>query len=90
MQQPPQQQAKPSFEHMVLKYMANQDTIVKQQGVTIQNLERQIGQLAKQLQERPQGALPSNTVVNPKETAMAIQLRSGKALDEPHRYWWME
>ena len=43
MQQPPQQPAKPSFKDMVLKYMANQDTIVKQQGVTIQNLERQIG-----------------------------------------------
>ena len=34
-QQPPQQPAKPSFEDMVLKYMMNQDTIVKQQGVTI-------------------------------------------------------
>ena len=40
MQQPPQHPAKPSFEDMVLKYMVNQDTIVKQQGVTIQNLER--------------------------------------------------
>ena len=53
MQHPPQQQARPSFEDLVLRYMANQDvimkqqeaamkqheTLMKQQGVTIQNLE---------------------------------------------------
>ena len=91
-----QQQAKPSFEELVLKYMANQDvyvkqqesilkqheTMMKQQGVTIQNLERQIRQLARQLQERPKGAFPGNTVVNPRETAMLISLWNGKANDE--------
>ena len=62
--------------------MANYDATLKQQSVTIQNLERQVGQLAKQLLERPPGSLPGNTIVNPKETAMAIQLRSGKVLEE--------
>ena len=58
------------------------ETMMKQQGVTIQNLERQIGQLARHLQERPKGALPGNTVVNPRETAMSISLWNGKANDE--------
>ncbi|XP_062080093.1 uncharacterized protein LOC133784817 [Humulus lupulus] len=46
------------------------------------NLEMQVGQLANMLQSRPQGNLPSNTEVNPKEQCNAISLRSGKKLEE--------
>ncbi|XP_062075444.1 uncharacterized protein LOC133779485 [Humulus lupulus] len=35
------------------------------------------------LNNRPQGNLPSNTVVNPKENCQAILLRSGKQVEQP-------
>lgn len=58
----------------------------KSQAVAIQNLEIQMGQIAKILNRRPQGALPSNTEVNPKnhgqEQCKAVTLRSGKQLEE--------
>ena len=50
---------------------------------SIRNLEMQVGQLENMLQSRPQGNLPSNTEVNPKEQCNAISLRSGKKLEEP-------
>ncbi|KAL5758536.1 hypothetical protein ACOSP7_021147 [Xanthoceras sorbifolium] len=51
---------------------------VQQSQVAIQNLEVQVGQLARSSQSRAQGALPSNTETNPKENCMALTLRSGK------------
>ncbi|GJR29306.1 hypothetical protein Tco_1105538 [Tanacetum coccineum] len=42
-----------------------------------------MGQLAKVLQERPQGALPSNTVPNPREDVKVITTRSGITLAGP-------
>ena len=53
---------------------------LQQQSVQIQNLELQIGQLALAQNSRPQGTLPSNTEVNPKEQCNAIVLRGGKKL----------
>ncbi|XP_062104485.1 uncharacterized protein LOC133815692 [Humulus lupulus] len=50
---------------------------------SIRNLEMQVGQLANMLNTRPQGNLPSNTVVNPKEQCQAITLRSGKEIEGP-------
>ncbi|GKE54105.1 hypothetical protein Tco_1489261 [Tanacetum coccineum] len=41
------------------------------------------GILAKALQERPQGALPSNTVPNPREQINLITTRSGLTTAEP-------
>ncbi|XP_016185558.1 uncharacterized protein LOC107627219 [Arachis ipaensis] len=43
----------------------------------MRNLERQVGQLAKQ-DERPTNVLPSDTIPNPGEECKAVQLRSGK------------
>ncbi|XP_062113835.1 uncharacterized protein LOC133824849 [Humulus lupulus] len=43
------------------------------------NLEMEVGQL----ESRPQGNLPSNTEVNPKEQCHAISLRSDAKLEEP-------
>ncbi|GJQ97353.1 reverse transcriptase domain-containing protein [Tanacetum coccineum] len=42
-----------------------------------------MGQMQKALQERPHGALPSNTIPNPREEIKAITTRSGFVLDEP-------
>ncbi|XP_022891639.1 uncharacterized protein LOC111406445 [Olea europaea var. sylvestris] len=41
---------------------------------SIKKLEAQIGQIAQQLTERPQGTLPGNTMINPKEQLMAIKV----------------
>ncbi|KAG8486462.1 hypothetical protein CXB51_019744 [Gossypium anomalum] len=52
---------------------------------SIQELENQIGQLAKMILERPQGSLPSNTEPNPKEHVKAVTLRSGKVFTESEK-----
>ncbi|KAK4387402.1 hypothetical protein Sango_2346800 [Sesamum angolense] len=50
---------------------------------SIQNLESQMSQLASSVSKlESQGKLPSQTVVNPKQNASAIVLRSGKELQE--------
>ncbi|XP_062119235.1 uncharacterized protein LOC133832983 [Humulus lupulus] len=43
----------------------------------------QVGQLVNMLNTRPQGNLPRNIVVNPKEKCQAIILRSGKEIEGP-------
>ncbi|GJT50568.1 reverse transcriptase domain-containing protein [Tanacetum coccineum] len=43
-------------------------------------MQNQIGLLTKALLERPQGALPSNTIPNPREKIKAITTRSGIVL----------
>jgi len=40
-----------------------------------------VGQIAKTLAERPQGSLPCNTEINPREQVKAITLRSGKEVE---------
>ena len=55
---------------------------LKNSEASIMNIEIQLGQISKQLLERPQGSLPSNTVTNPKEQVNAITLRNGKELVE--------
>ncbi|XP_016195517.1 putative uncharacterized protein DDB_G0282133 [Arachis ipaensis] len=55
-------------------------TLIKGQEryeATMKNLERQVGQLAKQT-ERPTNVLPSDIIPNPREECKAVQLRSGK------------
>ena len=47
-----------------------------------------MGQMAttiSQLQSRDSGKLPSQTIVNPRENANAITLRSGKQLKTPQK-----
>ncbi|MED6177969.1 hypothetical protein PIB30_103187 [Stylosanthes scabra] len=41
-----------------------------------------MGQIAKQLTEKPPNTFPSNTITNPKEECKAIQLRSGKKVEK--------
>ncbi|XP_062114018.1 uncharacterized protein LOC133825034 [Humulus lupulus] len=50
---------------------------------SIRSLETQVGQLAKLMVDRNQGALPSSTVVNPKEQCQAVTLRSGTKYEGP-------
>ena len=45
--------------------------------------QQMLGQLIKQLNERSQGSLPSDTEKNPKEQVKAITLRSGRELEAP-------
>ncbi|XP_057425760.1 uncharacterized protein LOC130719138 [Lotus japonicus] len=54
----------------------------KNQEASIKNLENQVGQISKQLSERPPGMFPSNTVPNPRENISAVTLRSGKVMHE--------
>ena len=42
-----------------------------------------MGQISKQLTERPKGTFPSDTIVNPREQCNAISLRSGKVVSPP-------
>ena len=64
--------------------MMNQvDSHAQSLQVSIQNLERQVDQLAKAVAERGPGKLPSNIEVNPKKTTKAMTLCSGKVLDDP-------
>ncbi|XP_022867235.1 uncharacterized protein LOC111386964 [Olea europaea var. sylvestris] len=86
-----QQEKKPSLGEMFSQYMQNTDKVFQRidtnfqnQQASIKKLETQIGQIAQQLAERPQGTLPSNTMVNPKEQVQAITTRSGVQLPEIH------
>ncbi|XP_076930950.1 uncharacterized protein LOC143595944 [Bidens hawaiensis] len=60
------------------------ETFMKNQEASIQNLNRQMGEIASRLNERPPGTLSSNTEQNPKGFAKAVITRSGAgAHDEP-------
>ncbi|PPS13899.1 hypothetical protein GOBAR_AA06680 [Gossypium barbadense] len=63
----------------------NTETTLKNQQVSIQGLETQIGQLAKLISERPQGSLPSNTESNPREQLNTITIQDEEGLVEPEQ-----
>jgi hypothetical protein len=86
-----QLEKKPSLGEMFNQYMQRTDKVFQQidtnfqnQQASIKKLETQIGQIAQQLTERPQGTLPGNTMINPKEQVQAITTRSGVQLPEIH------
>ena len=56
--------------------MSNQKSIES----AIENLEVQVGQLAKQLAERPSNSFTANTKKNPKEECKVVMTRSKKAI----------
>ncbi|KAJ9129796.1 hypothetical protein P3X46_035244 [Hevea brasiliensis] len=74
----------------IVKALANNTQQFQQETRnSIQNIERQIGQLASsvsKLEAQGSGKLPSQTVMNPRENASAILLWSGKEVDNqtPH------
>ncbi|XP_019258168.1 PREDICTED: uncharacterized protein LOC109236441 [Nicotiana attenuata] len=51
-------------------------------ATTVRNLERQMGQLASAQNNRPAGALPSDTEANPRAALNAVSLRNGRQLEE--------
>ncbi|XP_022855423.1 uncharacterized protein LOC111376682 [Olea europaea var. sylvestris] len=76
-----QQERRPSLGEIFQQYVQKTDKVFQQidtnfqnQQASIKKLEIQIGQIAQQLVERPQGTLPSNTMINPKEQLMAIEI----------------
>ncbi|KAG8475506.1 hypothetical protein CXB51_032293 [Gossypium anomalum] len=80
----PQVEASNSLENLLKMCMAKNDTLIQSQATTLKNLENQIGQLATELRNRPQGTLPSNTenLRNlGKKHIKAVALRSGKILE---------
>ncbi|KAM6575407.1 hypothetical protein CsatA_023734 [Cannabis sativa] len=85
-QQPhqPQGSQTSSLESLMRDYMAKNDAVIQSQAASLRNLEVQLGQLANDLKNRPQGTLPSDTE-NPrrdgKEHCKAVTLRSGKIIE---------
>ena len=61
---------------------ANVDQAIQAQQATIQNLERQIGQLAKTVSDREKEKLPRTSQVNSREDLMAISIVSEQELDK--------
>ncbi|XP_062103859.1 uncharacterized protein LOC133814974 [Humulus lupulus] len=64
--------------------MAKNNVVIQSQAASLRNLEIQMGQLANELRNRPQGTLPSD-IENPKrdgkEQCKAITLRNGKNME---------
>ncbi|XP_047178261.1 trichohyalin-like, partial [Vigna umbellata] len=54
----------------------------KSTEASIRNLEIQVGQLAKNLEEKSEKKFVANTEVNPREECKAITTRSGRVLEE--------
>ncbi|KAD4385221.1 hypothetical protein E3N88_25389 [Mikania micrantha] len=76
-----QQQAQ-LLTHFITKSKAQHKehgTMIKSQGAALQNLERQVSQIASQLGETQSGSLPSKTEENPRGYAKAITTRSGRS-----------
>ena len=78
-----------SFMNETKANFQNQTTQLNNQAAQLRNLEVQMGQMASLLTERQQGALPSNSEVNPRqegnEHVKSVTLRSGKELVVPRQ-----
>src|ERR1044072_8477871 len=72
---------KKNLEDIVEIFVNQSQTNFMNQGASIRILETQVGQMAKQLAERPPGELPSDTEVPHVEQCNRISLRSGRNLD---------
>src|SRR5579859_5998464 len=75
------------METLFRDFMTKADSLFKNQGASLKNLENQVGQLALAIHTRPQGSFPSDTE-NPrenKEQCQAIQLRNGREVQMPRR-----
>ncbi|XP_061338763.1 uncharacterized protein LOC133285540 [Gastrolobium bilobum] len=69
-----------SFREETSAFMQETKTAFRNQEELILNLETQIGQLSRQIAERPQGKFPGDTMVNPKKHCKSIITRSGLVL----------
>ncbi|GJR50327.1 hypothetical protein Tco_1400848 [Tanacetum coccineum] len=73
-----------SMEDLLRHLLIHNQNHKKDQEAVNQFVQNQIGQLTKALQERPQGALPSNTVPNLRGQINSITTRSGLTTVEPY------
>ncbi|GKF35432.1 hypothetical protein Tco_0108632, partial [Tanacetum coccineum] len=71
------------MEDLLRQLLIQNQNLKKDQEAVNQFVQNQIKQLTKALQERPQGALPSNTVPNLREQINSITTRSGLTTAEP-------
>ncbi|XP_022865368.1 uncharacterized protein LOC111385223 [Olea europaea var. sylvestris] len=76
-----QNEKKTSLEDLVTKltemstqHMQRTNKSLQVQDAAIKNLENQMGQIAKALSERQQGALSSDTDINPKQQVMVVKV----------------
>ncbi|KAL5574885.1 hypothetical protein UlMin_016584 [Ulmus minor] len=76
----PQEKKQTDLEGILGKFIEESRTNFRNQEAINRDIQNQLGQLSKQIAERSQGSLPSDTI-NPKEHAKAITLRSGKELE---------
>ena len=84
---PPPNQGK-SLEEMIIALTNSNSQFQNDTKNHLKSIENQFSQLATtvgRLEAQGSGKLPSQTVINPKENASAISLRSGKTLDEAHK-----
>lgn len=70
----------PSLKELLESFINRSENNHKNQEAAIKNLENQIGQLAKQVAERPPGKFPSDTINPRQENASAIVTRSGRTM----------
>ncbi|XP_073121776.1 uncharacterized protein [Henckelia pumila] len=70
---------KPSFEEIMMKYVAGTETRLQNQEAMLQKLETQMSQIATQLSTRPAGSLPSNTERNPKDVNAILAVTRSQA-----------
>ncbi|XP_042394223.1 uncharacterized protein LOC121985044 [Zingiber officinale] len=71
----------------LMQQMMQQQQHQQRTDTTLQNIERQIGQLANninQMQNQGSGQLPSQPTPNPKGNVSALTLRSGKTISDPN------
>src|ERR1044072_7847063 len=71
---------KKSLEELLESFMNRTENNYKNQEAAIKNLENQLGQMARQMNERPPGKFPSDTQSPRNENASSITTRSGKIL----------
>ncbi|KAL5578214.1 hypothetical protein UlMin_019913 [Ulmus minor] len=77
----PQEKKQIDLEGILGKFIEESRTNFRNQEAINRDIQNQSGQLSKQIAERSQGSLPSDTI-NPKEHAKAITLRSGKEVEK--------
>ncbi|XP_071708954.1 uncharacterized protein [Rutidosis leptorrhynchoides] len=85
--QPSSSNSSMSLKNIVKHLATNTQQFQQETKNTFQHLETQIGHLAtfmNRIESQVSGKLPSQTINNPKQNAIAITLRSGKVLEQPH------
>ncbi|KAA3483471.1 Transposon Ty3-I Gag-Pol polyprotein [Gossypium australe] len=92
------QEKKPTLEEMMEKFSAGTEKCIQETdranksnesrideiAKSVKEVTNAIEQLTKLMSERPQGRLPSNTKINPKEQIQAITAQDSKGLEEPN------